>query len=255
MIAALCAFLAASLSTLAIGVAGSAAQEGDADGGQTANEAWLSYAYEDLLGRQADDVGIDFWVGRLAAGGDRARLNVARQFVYSPEGASGEVERGFQTILGRSPDPQGGDFWTGFLMNNPVVTLRAALYSSNEVFANAGSTDAWIDLVYRDLLGRPPEVDGAAFWLEQIDAGMNRYVLVDFVYTSDEALGGRVDAYYTEVLDRLPTDAERAAGISVIRNFDERELRVQLISSDERFDGFVADVLSPVAVMSSEAAS
>lgn len=232
--------MAASLSTLAIGVAGSSAQDGDGGSGPTANEAWLAYAYEDLLGREADEAGIDFWVGRLAAGGDRARLNVARQFVYSPEGASGEVDRGFQTILGRAPDDAGGDFWTGFLMNNPVVTLRAALYSSNEVFANAGSTEAWIELVYRDLLGRAPEADGAAFWLEQVDAGMNRYVLVDFVYTSDEALGGRVDAYYQEVLGRLPTIAERAAGITVIRNFDERELRVLLISSDERFDDFVS---------------
>lgn len=238
MLTAFCALMSALVVSTVVSVVLSppaAAAPGD-----SANEDWLRYAYADLLGRDADEAGVDFWVGRLAAGGNRARVTVARQFVYSPEGASGEVDRGFQAILGRQPDPGGSSFWTGFLMDNPVVTLRAALYSSNEVLANAGGVEEWIDLVYQDLLDRPPEADGAAFWLSQIDAGMNRYVLVDFVYTSDEALGRRVDAYYQEVLERDPTIAERADGISVIRNYDERELRVQLIASDERFDRFLS---------------
>ncbi len=231
--AVIAAFLALA-SVFASGAPSSAAP------GDSANEDWLRYAYADLLGREADDAGIDFWVGRLAAGGNRSRVAVARQFVYSPEGSSGEVERGFQTILGRTPDAGGAAFWSGFLMENPVVTLRAALYSSNEVFDRSGSSEAWIELVYQDLLGRAPEADGAAFWEGQIDAGVNRYVLVDFVYTSDEALGRRVDSYYDEVLGRQPTIAERADGIAVIRTYDERELRVQLISSDERFDQFLS---------------
>ncbi len=229
------AVLAAFVALLSVVMGGGAAEAAE----DSANERWLRYAYADLLGRDADEAGIDFWVGRLAAGGNDARITVARQFVYSPEGSSGEVQRGFEAILDRPPDPDGLSFWTGFLMDNPVVTLRAALYSSNEVFGNAGGTNQWIELVYRDLLDRAPEAEGAAFWRGQIDAGMNRYVLVDFVYTSDEALGRRVDAYYQEVLGRQPNVAERAEGIGVIRTYDERELRVQLISSDERFEQFV----------------
>lgn len=205
----------------------------------SANAQWIAYAYEDLLGRDADVGGLDFWLGRLAAGGDRSRLDVARQFVFSPEGAAGEVDRGFLTVLGRTSDAGGAQFWTGFLMENPVVTLRAALYSSDEVFNRAGGIDPWIQLVYADLLGRAPEADGAAFWSQQLEDGLNRYVLVDFVYTSDEALGRRVDAYYLEVLQRTPTTDERADGIAIIRAVDERELRVRLIASDERFEQFL----------------
>ncbi len=205
----------------------------------SANAQWIAYAYEDLLGREADAAGLDFWLGRLAGGGDRARLEVARQFVYSTEGSSGEVERGFNTVLGRAPDAGGAQFWTSFLISNPVVTLRAALYSSPEVFNRAGGIDPWIQLVYADLLGRAPEAEGAAFWRGQLAAGVNRYVLVDFVYTSDEALGNRVNGYYAEILGRAATPAERAEGIALIRASDERELRVQLIASDEKFEQFL----------------
>ena len=246
---AVACFVAACLAFVGAVSSGSTpvSAQGDSDSSSagSANAQWIAYAYEDLLGREADASGLDFWLGRLAAGGNRARLQVARQFVYSPEGSAGEVERGFATILGRGPDASGGQFWTAFLIDNPVVTLRAALYSSDEVFNRAGGVDPWIQLVYADLLGRPPEAEGAAFWSSQLEAGVNRYVLVDFVYTSDEALGRRVDSYYAEVLSRTPSAAERAEGIALIRATDERELRVQLISSDERFEQFLPSQSNP----------
>lgn len=217
-----------------IGVPAASAAEGE-----SANAAWLRDVYEDILGRDADGGGLDFWVGRLAGGGDRSRAVVARQLVSSPEGSSGEVQRAYGDILGRGPDAAGLPFWTGFLQTEPVVTLRAALYSSDEVLTNAGSVEAWIELLYQDLLGRQPDAAGAAFWKGQIEAGVNRYVLVSQVYLSDEGLGRRVDAYYAEILGRVSTPTERAAGIAIIRGADERELRVVLLSSDERFETFL----------------
>ncbi len=243
---AVACFLTACLAFVGAVSSGSTAagaqQDTQASSTGSANAQWIAYAYDDLLGREADAAGVDFWLGRLAAGGDKARLQVARQFVFSPEGSAGEVERGFATVLGRQPDAAGAAFWTAFLMDNPVVTLRAALYSSDEVFTNAGGVDPWIQLVYADLLDRPPEPDGAAFWKQQVEAGVNRYVLVDFVYTSDEALGRRVDSYYAEVLGRAPTADEQAEGIAIIRASDERELRVRLIASDEKFEQFVPEL-------------
>lgn len=207
--------------------------------GPSANERWLSNAYVEIFGRPADDSGLDFWLGRLATGGDERRAAVARTMLFSPEGAGNEVDRAYADLLGRAAEPGGHAFWTSYLQTRPVTELRTNILASPERFDGAGSAEAWIVEVYQELLGRSPDAGGLAYWVGMEASGAHHYWIVDAIYQSDESLGGRVQAYYAEIFDRAPTDDERDAGVAVVRIDNERVLRAQLLASDEAFEAFL----------------
>lgn len=207
---------------------------------RSANEQWLRDMYEVILKRTADTGGVDYWLGRLPAGGDAAREAVARRFLFSPEGARGEVDLAYQELLGRFPDPGGREFWTSFLQVHPVTVLRSNLLASNERFSAAGSATNWINEVYQALLERNADTGGRDYWIGRLAGGTPRYTIVASIYHSPEGLGFRVDSLYQQVLGRAPTGAERQAGAVVIRTLNERRLRGQLLASDEYYEQFLA---------------
>ncbi len=209
-------------------------------GADSANSRWLADAYEQIFGRPADDAGLTFWLGRMAAGGDEARSEVAASMLFSPEGSGNEVVRAYQDLLGRGTDPGGHAFWTDYLGTRPVTGLRSAILSSDELFLASGGNQGWIDQMYAELLNREPDPAGRAFWLHHLENGVNRYWLVNAMYQSDESLSGRVQAYYQETLGRPANDTEVIAGVAMIRAKNERVFRAFVLSLDEAFEPFVS---------------
>ncbi len=205
----------------------------------SANELWLRRMYDVILHRVPDSSGLDYWLGRLASGGDLARSRVASPFLFSPEGAQGEVDRAYTQLLGRDAEPGGRAFWTNYLTVHPVTVLRSNLLSSDEILARSGSIEAWLDALYLELLGRPADPGGRDYWAGRARAGLLRYSIVANFYYSPESLGRRVDAIYSETLDRAPTATERTEGAAVILGQDERRLRVLALSSDEYYQQFL----------------
>ncbi len=205
----------------------------------SANELWLRRMYDEILHRTPDTTGIDYWLGRMTSGGDLARGRVATQFLFSTEGAQGEVDRAYLQLLGRSAEPGGRAFWTNYLTIHPVTVLRSNLLSSDEILARAGSIEAWLDALYLELLGRPADAPGREYWAARTRAGLNRYGVVANFYYSPESLGRRVDAIYAETLGREPNSTERADGAAIILGQDERRLRVLALSSDEYYQQFL----------------
>ncbi len=226
------------LSTV-VGLAGAPSPAGAQGSEASANERWLRDAYTEIFGRPADGGGLDFWLGRLATGGDERRTAVARTMLFSPEGAGNEVDRAYDDLLGRGAEPGGRAFWTEYLQTRPVTELRTNILASPERFEGAGSPAAWITELYQELLGRSPDAGGLAYWVGMEASGAHHYWIVDAIYQSDESLGGRVTAYYLEIFERSPTAAERDAGVEVIRADNERVLRAELLGSDEAFEPFL----------------
>lgn len=75
------------------------------------DEEFVAALYQDLLGRAPNQVGDDYWVGRLADGA--AQIDVARGFVYSRERLSAQVTDSYDRILARAADAAGRDYWVG----------------------------------------------------------------------------------------------------------------------------------------------
>ena len=210
-----------------------------------ANARWLVDLYDGVFFRPADPGGLDHWLARVAAGGDRSRVAVARSFLNSEEGSRGEATRAYADILRRAPDPAGLAYWTDFLRTNSVNYLRYLHFASDEYFNISGGTNSsFVTSLYQDVLFREPDPAGLAYFVQLVDTGVPRWDVAEDIYLSPESMQNRVTAYYNEILGRNPTPSERTAGAQLIINDDERAVRAALLASDEAFDPFYLQATS-----------
>ena len=75
----------------------------------------------------------------------------------------------------------------------------------------------FVDAIVRDMLGRPPTDQELAGWAGVLDGTVTREAFVTELADRDEFLQMVVDNTYVSVVDRLPTPAELAAGIGLVR--------------------------------------
>ena len=202
----------------------------------SANALWLVDLYQRAFGRPADLGGLDHWLARIAAGGDQSRGVVARSFLMSPEGSRNEAVLAYDELLGRRPDSGGLAFWTDYLGTGSVNTLRFQHLASAEYYQKAGNTNtAYVEQLYRDILGREIDAQGRTFYVGRLDTGTPAWWVSRSLYESAESLGNRVTAYHQRILGRAPTSAEIADGVELILAEDERAVRADLLASDEAF--------------------
>src|SRR5207249_9597746 len=70
---------------------------------------WVSGMYNDLLGRDADPDGLNYWVAQLNRG--VSPYDIAYGFAASKERETTRVQLDYQQYLNRQADPQGVDAW------------------------------------------------------------------------------------------------------------------------------------------------
>ncbi len=114
---------------------------------------------------------LDAGLGRLAAlGDDPARL----------------VDGLYGALLGRAADAGGAAYWQGQLASGQSATQLAVGILGSQEYASHG-TDGWLASLYRDVLGRPADGDGLAFWDRTLGAGASRQDVARAVLGSGEA--------------------------------------------------------------------
>jgi hypothetical protein len=188
-------------------------------------------------------------LGRAPGAGERAIVaddsdpspTLRRWFVAvgltSSEGRTKAVHDRFRWLLGRSADPAAVRYWVSALTERRRTTehLTASLLGSNERFRRSGgTTNAWVDRLYQDLLGRPSDASGRAYWVGQA-ASVGRERAAARFLASSSVRRARVAATYQAVLERSPTTAERDAGVALLAAGGEEPLLTSLASSDESY--------------------
>lgn len=169
--------------------------------------AIVSRAYEQYVGREADEPGLDYWIGRMQAGLTEEQLDAA--FIGSPEyvrdhGGSDPawVTGMYHDLLDRSPDAQGLQYWT--------ARLRAGESHFDVALGFAGSREREALVVnddYRALLGRPANQTEIGSWVDQLVSGARRDALVAALigsaeYFNDPTKGGGHDAAWIDSVYR-----------------------------------------------------
>jgi hypothetical protein len=102
---------------------------------------------------------------------------------YVPNEDASAVARMYYTVLGRAPEFAGEKYWVGIMdtQNYGIQTLAPYFYNSPEFQSRYGSSttnSAFIDLLYRNILGRGGETEGTAYWQGQLGSGVPREVVV-----------------------------------------------------------------------------
>ncbi len=152
--------------------------------GHVSNGEFVTLLYRNVLGRSADSGGHAHWTSVLDGGKPRGEVMVG--FSESPEfvaASVGDVERTEQAgpiarlylaYFLRQPDTDGVRYWIG--TNLPYRAISDAFASSTEFSQRYGSlgNDGFIDLVYRNVLGRAADGEGRAYWLGEMGRGVTR---------------------------------------------------------------------------------
>ncbi|MGI9595596.1 MAG: DUF4214 domain-containing protein [Acidimicrobiales bacterium] len=199
--------------------------------GNLPNADFVDLIYVNVLGRPAEPAGHAYWLRQLAAGIPRGQIMLAfsesQEFMnktgtaglpatmgqapapnpapapapgpVDPVGQFGpEIQRLYLGYFGRNADADGLAFWAQSRADGvSLIEVSAEFALSAEFQARYGQADdgAFVDLVYQNVLGRPADGPGRAYWIQQLADGMTRgELMVGFTESPENvaATAGRI---------------------------------------------------------------
>jgi hypothetical protein len=130
--------------------------------------------YRDFLGREGEEGGVLFYDSLVTNGTPREQ--VIESFLGSPEFSGGlpSIIRLYFSFFDRIPDYDGLLFQvTALRQGAPLEAIAQNFYDSPEFTDRYGAltNDAYIELVYQNVLGRAPDPAGFDFYKTRLDAG------------------------------------------------------------------------------------
>ena len=182
------------------------------------NEEKVEIMYNTMLGRPSDPGGKAYWVSMLDAGlsinavasgfsGSQEFIGICNQYgidngAYQLEprdqnaGVTGFVRRCYQIALGRSADNGGLNHWCGELLGRAQTPQEVArgFTTSPEMQSKQQSNEEYVRTMYELYLGREPDPDGFAYWVNQLENGTDRSAIENgFAYSRE--FEGIVEGY------------------------------------------------------------
>jgi len=117
-----------------------------------------------------------------------------------------------------------------------VASVSAQFYASAEYFQRSGgTTSAWIEDLYHQILHRAPDPGGHAYWVDRTEQVGRVAVAFDF-FQSVESRRDRVARLYQALLGRSPDAGGHAYWADRISGEGDVALAVSLLSSPEYID-------------------
>ena len=116
------------------------------------------------------------------------------RLVFDAADPAAQVARLYEAALNRLPEQGGLNFWIDAVQHGqPLNALASGFLTSSEFAARFGDTaanSAFVDRLYLNVLDRPGEADGRAFWINSLDHGTARAdVLVAFSESAENKAG------------------------------------------------------------------
>jgi len=166
--------------------------------------------------------------------------DVANSFTHSDEYLTNLVSQDYLQLLHRTPSAAEVTSWIGQLKSGlSDEQLLAGFTSSPEYYLQAGGTDqAWLDGLYRDVLGRAPDVAGEAAWLHLLASGTSRFTVAYGIAASVEHEAIVVAADYQNYLGRGADGSEVAGWVNNLQHgMSNEQVVAAFVASDEFYSG------------------
>lgn len=155
--------------------------------GGLSDRAFVDLVYRNVLDRSPDAAGIEHWTDQLARRAltrgevmlgfsDSAEFKETTGIIgLPPFGEDGRsVERLYLAYFGRAPEASGLAFWHSELDRGVALSAVSQAFANSPEFAdNYGdlSDQAFVALVYRNVLDRSADPAGLAHWINQLAIG------------------------------------------------------------------------------------
>ena len=166
---------------------------------------YVTNLYKNALHRAPDQTGLQGWVAAIDQG--TSRQVVASGFAFSQEHLSdiqaqytssglepttsgADVARLYYGLLDRAPDAGGLAGWDQAISSGTTLNQVAADVTASQEFtsAHSGTNADFVSALYVGALGRQPESQGAASWLQALDSGSSRADVALGISESSEAV-------------------------------------------------------------------
>jgi Calx-beta domain/Bacterial Ig domain len=208
----------------------------------TDNDDFISGLYHDLLGRAADQGGVNFYLTPLQSAETPLLPGVMANFVNSLgyyEELVGNTTNGFYAkFLDEQLQP--GDpnvtYWANQMVGGETdEQVIAQFVSVPSYYTGKGqnSTLGWLQAVYQDLLGRPLDAGGEAFFLPQLGGSGGSYnaaalqnVALQIMDSSEYRLN-LIDSYFQTYLNRPAGATDRQYWLSQFQAGDTDEQEIE----------------------------
>jgi hypothetical protein len=200
------------------------------------DDQFVSDAFEDILERLVDRASLAFFVNALEHG--LTRQQFASFLTHSDEFLDNKIRQDYQRFLGRDADDSGLNFWLSRLRGGMTdEQLEAQFIGSSEFFQHSGGTSkSWVEEMYFDLLGRLPDAQGEAYWIQVLSGGGARSNVALGFAGSSEREGAAVQDDYQTFLGRDAGSAEVANWVAAFRQGLSNEQVISgFVGSDEYF--------------------
>jgi hypothetical protein len=209
----------------------------------TPNQIYVAQVYCDLLGRTADQGGLNFWTSFINQGTAPALVVFGMQWALPNEYQTIVVDNLYQQYLHRAPDPGGLASSLAFLNSGGTnEQLAAIIAGSPEFFALAGGTNAgFLNALYADALGRGVDGSGAASWGGFLANGVSRNAVALGILSSVEYHTNLVESYYEMFLRRSADPGGLAVYVNLLQHGStDQQIISFILGSPEYFSRAVA---------------
>ncbi|MCB0962425.1 MAG: fibronectin type III domain-containing protein [Acidimicrobiales bacterium] len=140
----------------------------------------------------------------------------------------------------RIPDHDGLQYWTRRRRDGTtLIRISASFAGSSEFQRIYGSLDhgEFVDLVYRNVLGRDPDPGGRAFWIGRLQRGTSRgQVMINFSESSEYVAAMAGEIAVVEVVEAMLGRAPTAAEVDAWADEPRPDLIAHVLASDEYAD-------------------
>ena len=203
-----------------------------------ADRALVEALSRELTGRPASSSELARASG--SAGTTGSRTSIVQAMWGSDAHLSREVDALFQSILHRTVDPAGRTAYVQLLSSGATLdTVATSLLNSAEYRNRRATNAAFVDGLYRDLLGRAADAGGRQSWIAALNSGRTRADVIQAFLNSDERRLRAIDALYADLLNRRADVGGRQMYLALRRHGATSETIGQsLLASDEFFARF-----------------
>jgi hypothetical protein len=137
-----------------------------------------------------------------------------------------QVTTYYQVVLGRDPELGGAEWWTnetkrvvflGIDVKEGFQALAKFFFNSDEYLAQGNNDTAFVTDLYSTFLGRDPDAGGLAHWVNYLNQGLTRDMLItNFAYSEEFGL------YTMNIFGAEPTRPENNLVNDLYRGFLNR---------------------------------
>ncbi|WP_226924525.1 DUF4214 domain-containing protein, partial [Halomonas sp. 3A7M] len=152
----------------------------------------VSTLYHDILLREPDEAGANYWTAALDSGTADVATTINSMV------ASNEFQLQIQTIITlysvhllRTADPSGLKYWVNEYRNGLALEeISNSFQASNEFEATVSNLNdtTWLTQLYNSVLNREPDPEGLVYWSALLADGLPREELVTAFMNSSESI-------------------------------------------------------------------